>query len=97
MSQHSRQEPLEILAHFLSCHQENDLPLKMPLYPEYRNFPESFECPWTHDPERGILTVRAVAKPLHDSINMYLSYFLRDLTGVLARKRKQESHYNRVS
>ena len=55
----------------------------MPLYPEYKNFPESFECRWTHDPERGILTVRAVAKPLHDSVNMYMSYFLRDLTEVL--------------
>lgn len=83
----SRQEPLEILsktlAHFLSCHQENDLPLKMPLYPEYKSFPGSFECRWTHDPESGILTVRAVAKPLHDSVSMYMSYSLRDLTEVL--------------
>lgn len=41
---------------------------------------ESYECLWDYNPNRGVLTVRAVSKLLHESINMYMSYFLRDLT-----------------
>ena len=71
------------LIHFLSRRQEEDLQLKTPLYPEYTELLESLECIWAYDPDRGVLTVRAIAKPLHDSINMYMSYFLRDLAGFL--------------